>query len=45
MLNPEDIDFKRPGTGIHPEELGYVIGRRLVRNLAPDDDIEWSDLS
>ena len=44
-LRLEDIDFKRPGTGIHPDELDYVVGRSLARDVAPDDEIEWSDLS
>ena len=43
-LRMEDIEFKRPGTGIHPDELAYVLGRALRRDLAPDDELEWSDL-
>jgi len=43
-LRVEDLDFKRPGTGIHPDELAYVIGRSLARDVAPDDELEWSDL-
>lgn len=44
MLRLEDLDFKRPGTGIHPDELAYVIGRSLARDVKPDDELEWSDL-
>lgn len=44
-LRLEDIDFKRPGTGIHPDELPYVVGRSLARDVAPDDELEWSDLA
>jgi len=44
MLRLEDVDFKRPGTGIHPDELAYVIGRSLTRDVEPDDELEWSDL-
>ena len=43
-LGPEDLDFKRPGTGIHPHEVPYVTGRSLARDVAPDDELEWSDL-
>jgi len=43
-LRLEDIDFKRPGTGIHPDEFVYVIGRSLAQDVAPDDELEWSDL-
>jgi N,N'-diacetyllegionaminate synthase len=42
-LQASDLDFKRPGTGIGPEELSYVVGRTLARDLQPDDEIEWSD--
>lgn len=43
-LRVEDLDFKRPGIGIHPDELAYVIGRSLARDVAPEDELEWSDL-
>ena len=44
-LRPEDVDFKRPGTGIRPDELGYVVGRVLTRDLAVEDELEWTDLA
>jgi N,N'-diacetyllegionaminate synthase len=44
VLSAEDVDFKRPGTGIGPDELAYAVGRRLARDLGPDDEVEWSDL-
>jgi N,N'-diacetyllegionaminate synthase len=40
----EDIDFKRPGTGIHPDEFKYVIGRTLARDVNAEDELEWIDL-
>jgi len=43
-LSPADLEFKRPGTGIGPDELGYVVGRTLLRDLVPDDELEWADL-
>lgn len=39
----EDLEFKRPGTGIHPDEAAYVVGRVLARDVAADEEIEWSD--
>jgi N-acetylneuraminate synthase len=42
-LRPEDVEFKRPGAGIHPEELPYILGRLLARDVEPDDELEWSD--
>lgn len=44
-LAPADVDFKRPGTGIGPEELSYAVGRTLTRDLQVDEELEWSDLS
>lgn len=44
VLRKEDIDFKRPGTGIGPDEMDYVIGRTLKRNVEPEYELEWSDL-
>jgi N-acetylneuraminate synthase len=43
-ISINDIDFKRPGNGIHPDEIDYVIGRSLHRDLLPDHELEWSDL-
>jgi len=43
-LQLEDIDFKRPGTGIHPDELTYVVDRPLARDVASGDELEWSDI-
>jgi N,N'-diacetyllegionaminate synthase len=43
-LRPEDVDFKRPGSGIRPDELCYVVGRVLTRDLAAEDELEWTDL-
>jgi sialic acid synthase SpsE len=39
-----DLDSKRPGTGISPDELPYVIGRTLASDLEPDQVIRWKDL-
>ncbi len=41
----DDIEFKRPGSGIAPDEVDYVIGRSLNRDVLPDYELEWSDLS
>lgn len=44
-LTERDVDFKRPGTGIQPDELPYVLGRAVVRDVAMDEELEWSDLA
>jgi len=43
-LTMADVDFKRPGTGIRPDEMQYVIGRELRKDVAAQEEIEWSDL-
>ena len=40
----EDIEFKRPGEGIKPDEIKYVIGRKLKENVFADDMLKWEDL-
>jgi N-acetylneuraminate synthase len=41
----DDVDFKRPGTGIGPEEMKYVIGRTVRRNVQAEEEVEWQDLA
>ena len=43
MIGVGDIDYKRPGTGIHPDEYGYIIGRSLNRDVDADEELEWRD--
>ena len=44
MLAEEDLDAKRPGTGISPDEIRYVLGRRLADDMEEDQVIRWEDL-
>lgn len=37
----EDLDFKRPGTGIHPNDFRKVINRKLARDLKADELFQW----
>lgn len=45
VIHEKDLDFKRPGTGINPDELSYVIGRSLKHDVEYDHELEWSDLN
>ena len=40
----EDIVFKRPGTGIAPNEMKYLIGRILKHDIVTDKTLFWEDL-
>lgn len=44
VLSLEDLDFKRPGTGIAPTAYPFVVGRKLNRNCEFDHELNWSDL-
>lgn len=44
ILTENDVDFKRPGTGIRPDELDYVVGRKLDRDVKSDHILIWEDL-
>jgi N-acetylneuraminate synthase len=44
MLTEADLDAKRPGTGIAPNEINYVIGRRLESDVAADQVLHWKHL-
>lgn len=45
ILTKTDLTTKRPGTGIAPAELNYVLGRVLVRSVKDDHVLSWSDLA
>jgi N-acetylneuraminate synthase len=44
VITEADLDFKRPGNGIHPDETMYIVGRRLKRDCVIDEELEWGDL-
>lgn len=43
VLTEDDLDAKRPGTGIAPTEIAHVIGRKLARNIQEDQVLDWAD--
>jgi N,N'-diacetyllegionaminate synthase len=42
LLDEADLDAKRPGTGISPDEIAYVLGRRLACDVAADQVLHWN---
>ena len=34
-----DISFKRPGTGLSPLKIGFVVGKRAARDFVPNEDL------
>lgn len=43
ILTVDDVDFKRPGDGIRPDELRYLLGRKLLVNVSEDHEFLWED--
>ena len=44
MLTEKHLLSKRPGTGIAPNEIQYVIGKKLKKNYEADELLRWEDL-
>lgn len=44
IIRAADLDYKRPGTGIHPDEQKYVTGKKVTRDLGEGDELEWNDI-
>lgn len=44
ILTLEDLDYKRPGTGIAPTDYPYIVGRSLKHDLEEDHELQWDDL-
>lgn len=45
FISEDDIDYKRPGTGISPRDYQLVVGRRAARDIAYDEIITASMLA
>ena len=43
VITEKMIDFKRPGTGLPPESINYIIGKKANRNIAYDEIINFED--
>lgn len=44
VLHEELLLSKRPGTGISPNEIKYVIGKKLKKDYEADELLKWEDL-
>lgn len=45
IIKEEDLEFKRPGSGIGPEHEQMLIGRTVARTIPEDHVISWKDLN
>lgn len=44
VLTLDDVYLARPGSGIAPDQLAVVLGRRLARPLGEELPLRWDDL-
>ena len=44
-ISIEDIDYKRPGTGLFPEMTDFVVGMKVNKNLVYDHILTKADLT
>jgi N,N'-diacetyllegionaminate synthase len=44
VLSESDFDAKRPGTGVSPDQMQYIIGRSLACDLGEDQVLRWNHL-
>lgn len=44
IIKESDLTYKRPGTGIPPNEYNFVIGRKLKIDLNKDSVLNWNNL-
>ena len=44
VLGEDDLDYRRPGFGIAPDEMERVVGRKLARAYGAGEAFDWADL-
>lgn len=44
ILTPEDVVYKRPGTGFFPNQLNTIVGKKLSRNVSSNRVIKPEDI-
>lgn len=45
ILTKEMLTTKKPGTGISPDEMNLVLGRKLKNNVGRNKLLKWNDLN
>ena len=44
FLSKDDLGIKRPGSGINPKYIAYIIGKRVNDDILKDEALKWSHL-
>lgn len=45
LLQPEDLDIKRPGNGIPPKYLNSLYGKKLIQTVSKDTTLHFEDIA
>ena len=45
IIGEEDIELKRPGTGFSPDDIKFIIGKKLKRDLEADYILTENDIA
>jgi N-acetylneuraminate synthase len=45
IIKRQDICFKKPGTGVKPEDLNNVLGKKLRRSVKADSLLSLDDVN
>ncbi|HBV84732.1 MAG TPA: N-acylneuraminate-9-phosphate synthase [Lachnospiraceae bacterium] len=43
VLSFDNLDIKRPGTGITPKNLNMILGKKVTRDIKEDSLLQWGD--
>ena len=43
IFTEDMLDFKRPGTGLEPKEIKYILGKKANRDISYDEIIQFHD--
>ena len=43
-ITKDDLDIRRPGTGLAPKHFDSIIGKKAAHNIIQDDPIQFDDL-
>jgi sialic acid synthase SpsE len=41
VIEENDLVIKRPGLGIHPSQIGIVVGKKAMKDIDEDEPITW----
>ena len=45
ILKENDSAIKRPGTGIEPQFISYILGMKVCRDIKRDEILNWDALT